>query len=137
MRFSFAGARPEPVDRNPGSNQPLWYGPTTIAPHATTQRFTYNVPSGKKVQVCNVAVSMLRVTAAAPVGLWEAYVTGTNGLVYLQSLKNAIGDSEHGEVGTGIFYQVGGPSVSAYTRDQSTGGTVRYSISAEIVEFDA
>jgi len=81
MRTGVLGAqRPEPHDRNP-VRQTLTYSGTGIAPHATTQRFSYTVPSGKKAIVLAAQANLQRATAATTAAITRASVQLQNTLV--------------------------------------------------------
>lgn len=142
MRFFFiGGARPEAWDRNP-STQGNTYSANGVAPHALTNRISYTAPAGKKARLMHSCMTMLRVTAAAPVGKWECNVTPFNSAAVIftamsrASLGNVVGDS--------IFQNVGlcgmilpGDSIRGQTGDASTGGTIDIQMGIALEECDA
>lgn len=128
-------------DRNPVS-QGKSYSATGVAPHADTQRWTYTVPNGKKVMLETSLAQVVRITAAAPVGLAKAAVNltplsvtsvFTTGVFHN---KNGVGDSENAFMGCGAQLQAG-EIIEARTQDGSTGGTMLYNIQVKLTEFDA
>jgi len=138
MRTGVLGAqRPEPHDRNP-VRQTLTYSGTGIAPHATTQRFSYTVPSGKKAIVLAAQANLQRATAATTAAITRASVQLQNTLVVDARISY---DNNVGARASMNIAQAGvllpGETVIGQTRDTSTGGTVDYEIDCLITEFDA
>jgi len=136
---SYAVARPAYYDRNSASNTQEYVA--TVAPHAGTNRFSYTVASGKKMQLEFALAAMYRATAAAAVGQYSAIVfvqvgTNTPRIAYIDSVKNTVDKTEQTtSLGSVTIYA--GESLSGYTSDGSTGGTVQYVIQAKATLYDA
>ena len=73
---SFAVARPAPADRR-GLTTTQSYGPSTVAPHGGTTRYSFTVAAGKQVQVLYTQVYIQRATVATVDGLQRATITVT------------------------------------------------------------
>lgn len=125
-------------DRSP-VGQALSYTADGVAPHGVTTRFTRTVPAGMRAVLQSAAATLLRVTAAAPVGLLEVTVTATVAaapvrVVDLLLLTNAVGDTQR-DVWSGELLLGAGDVLSGTSADASTGGTVDYRINALQTEF--
>ena len=142
MRFFQLGtARAIPIDRNP-TNKGATYGGANIAPHGTTSRFSYTVPAGKKAQLQMGQATILRITAAAPVGIYQAVVLVVHldanqpWAAYAVSLDNNVGAKSQMNF-AGPIDLVAGEQIITSTSDASTGGTVNYNVASSAVEYDA
>jgi hypothetical protein len=136
-----AGARPSPYDRNQVPKTSVYHA-NGVAPHASTQRWTYTVPVGKKAQFDVVLARGWRSAVAAPVGQVEVSIGdipsgGVNGYMLMQDTNaNAVGQlfnvslTQLGAMGVG-------DQIQALTIDTSTGGTVDYVVDAKYTEYDA
>lgn len=124
-------------DRNLSVTQ-IQYVANGVGPHGLTLRATYTCPSGRKASLVAASVIVLRVTAAAPVGIVDAFVLpgGTARLPHAHFLDNNVGAYYQNTIGfLGILSA--GEIVRIYTADGSTGGTLDYRIDCLINEFDA
>lgn len=134
-----AGFRRDWVDRNSNSVSKFYEG-LGIGPHGATARFNYTVPVGKRSFVTYLFHAVTRGTIAAPVGIVRSYLacilnsTAFN-LDFIEFLTNAVGDRIAYIIGQNILMNAG-DQVTAYTFDNSTGGTINYNISLQLVEFD-
>jgi hypothetical protein len=134
-------SRPQYYDRTatPTMDQ---FGTSGAAPHASTVRWTYTVPSGKKAYLEWVNAWLRRVTAAAPVGRATSVINYTpsggaaGSIVIARHINNAVDavDRDGGSVGA---FLGAGDVVNASTEDLSTGGTVDYLVVSKRAEFDA
>jgi len=130
--------------------RPAWYdrAPQTVrdaeqfdaGPHIATERMNYTCPSRRQAFIELIDIEMVRLTVAAPVDIAMTYVTldprvGTIGSIGRAiMLLNVAGDRVSKQ-----FTQISvfaGESVHVWTLDGSTGGTIRYSLTMKIVEFD-
>jgi len=142
MRVGFPGGpRLEWYDRNPIVRVQN-YNPTAVAPHAQQQRWSYTVPTGKKAFIELMQVQAYRATAATTVGMAQAGIFyypngGTNQPLLLEYIRtNNVGDRAADAIGnSGVL--LASDQLTAYTQDNSTGGTVDYNLNAKIMEFDA
>jgi hypothetical protein len=134
-----AGVKREYYDRN-GVAECLQYYNAAIAPHGTTQRFTYTVPANTRLLVMSVSLMTCRVTAAAPVG--EAVnsilvIANGSGDVFAQTYLN---NNTVGAVDRVLLSQLGwlypGDTVECRTSDLSTGGTTRILSALQYLRFD-
>lgn len=136
MRFSFAGARQSPWDRNQ-VEVARTYEAGTIAPHAETTRWTYTVPANKKLRICSAHAFIQRESAAGAVSFHGVRVKHDgNTFLTASSRNNAIVDA----VITNSNPQVdaiAGSVITATTQDNSTGGTVAYGAFMQAYEYDA
>ena len=141
MRLSsLASARPAYYDRN-ATSVFLSYA-QALAPHATpTTRWTYTVPSGKKLLIEYTASRLWRQTVATAVNQYatENYVTnGTNTATIsarysYDNTTTVIND----DIRSCNLTLYPGEIVYASTVDNSTGGTVYYQTSAKGTLYDA
>src|SRR5574341_10171 len=136
MRFAFAGARPQPIDRNSIARVQN-YDATAVAPHGLTTRWTYTVPTGKKAAVRSLWVAFIRQAVAAPAGeVWAIIGSGAGEPIWLFQNDNTAGATKSAAIGN-AFELVAGETINGQTADASTGGNHRYSITAYLLEFDA
>ena len=131
---------PQWYDRNPKSIIKTSFA-SGIGPHSATERWNYEVPSGKQAYVEFLEVKVGRVTAATEVGNAYAYVVlypiiGDSGIFIRAFIfTNNIGDTDQSVCGHSLI-MVSGEKIVAYTYDGSTGGTIFVSLQAKITEFD-
>lgn len=130
--------RPAIYDRAP-SGQALGSDVTGVGPHGVTQRFTRTIPAGQRAVLQAAFLNIIRLTAAAPVGLVQAYVIATIQSVTtkplnLWMLTNGVGDTQH-ESWSGELYLNAGDQIAGFTTDAGTGGTLNYSVFATSTEF--
>jgi hypothetical protein len=134
-------SRPAWHDRNP-IQQLLWYNVNGTAPHSATQRWTYTVPTGKKAMLEALDGLICIVTAATTASRRKIYVRltksggGSADIMNLQILTNSVGDVQTKTLGTSLL-MLQGDSLTGYTADESTDGTVDYRLMAKLTEFDA
>ncbi len=107
------------------------------APHVSTTRGSYTVPSGRKAIVLSYNAEVSRETAATTLGRArvQELVTGTQTVV-VSLFDNAVG-ARLGLSPSGGHVVTAGQVVSITDDDTSTAGTVTYIGEAGIVEFDA
>lgn len=127
-----------PVERSPGGVGSLGsvYQGIAVAPHGSTVRWTYTVPSGKAAHLEGYAGTILRNTAAAPVGLVQCqlYAGASYFLFDLQQIDNTVGGRSNATAGEAGYLKAG-EALNALTIDQSTGGTNTYTIACRYREF--
>lgn len=123
-------------------SQHLVYLASNVAPHASTTRSTYTVPTGKKARVDAISGEMMIKTAAGPAAerrvLFGVVVGGTAyyaGIMSLCADKNTVGNISSLSVGSGLLMLVGQVS-NIVSTDESTGGTLDYRMSILITEYD-
>lgn len=141
MIGNVGGARPAYHDRTPLAITQQ-YSATAVAPHASTTRWTYTVPTGRKF-FCQVTFARwVRATAAAPVGnanvLFSYTPNGGVNAVTQEAVgaQNGVGLGK--ETLLGVQGSLGpGDAVAGGTSDASTGGTIDYRVSMAGIEFDA
>ncbi len=135
---AYGQARPVYYDRNPLTNR-ISYVAGSVAPHGSTSRATYTVPTGRKAFVSLIQGELLRQTAAAPAGDAQFIVRDlTGGAHYLTQdiLTNGVGDKAQAVMGANMT-MLAAEVIQILTGDGSIGGTFYYSITAQSVEFDA
>lgn len=139
----FEGTRggASPTDRNP-----LTVGVTSqvigAAPHGATQRQLYTTPASRKALVSSLLNNVLRLTAAAPVGIVESYwrINAPSAVnaraTQIYSLANVVGDSINAP-SNGQFNLLAAETLSLVTSDAGTGGTCTYTNAYILSEYDA
>jgi len=142
MRFAHAlFTRPDWYDRNP-ITRINGYLAGGVAPHGTTQRWSYTVPAGKKTLVQVAASNISRTTVAAPAAFARAILqlTPSGGaateLISAINEGNAIGNNQVAS-NMGTMVLLPGDAITGLTADGSTGGSHAYLVSMEGLEFDA
>lgn len=128
--------RAEWYDRNP-SDQSVGYLAVAVAPHTTTTRATYTVPTGRKAFITALHAEVYRRDAPTTAGKVYAQVFWS-GVVMLKAshLNATVGSVERSSVGVDNALMAG-DTVFIETCDLSTGGTMDYQVGVAIVEFDA
>lgn len=127
-----------PVERVSGGQATgmLTYNAAAVAPHATTNRWSYTVPSSTAAEVETVGLYSMRDAVAAPANVeWVAlFLNGTTRLPLLYQINNTLGfvSSEHL---TQYGFGVAGDAFVAQTTDTSTGGSHTYILSMRYREF--
>jgi hypothetical protein len=135
-------ARSAWYDRNPTTKVYNFY--QTQGPHAITQNWAYTVPAGKKAIVELAQLKIKRSTTPSPMGAVYACikVTPSGGsiatVLYADLLVGtaAIGDADSAQL-QGTLALSTGDMIQAADVDSSTGGTVEYSETMKVTEFDA
>ena len=140
-----------------------WLDLGNIAPHSSTQRLKYTVPTARLLYIYSGFAFWIRKTAAtnpssilaefgiggnSATNVWKIFDTsdtltavGTQGMdpfpsIYKQSDANAVGQSEYHQLTMPLMVPTG-CFVFANTSDASTGGTCTYRFGFNAVEFDA
>ena len=137
MRLAFpGGARPDPWDRNPVSATQSYSG-ATVAPHSSTVRWTYTVPTGRKALVSAFHISVRRAAAATTASTATAFLmlNGTN-VFHVTLVNNTVDATQRLELSAAL-YLTAGDELRAVTLDSSTGGYIDYNVVAVVTEFDA
>ena len=128
-------------DRNPKSVLKR-YVATDVAPHATTERWSYTVPKGKKAFIEYIGVLIQRITAAGTPGQVTACIDlGVEDATPVSMMAailitNTAGDIDRDSIGQSLTLNAG-EVLKCSTTDLSITGTVRYICVAKITEFDA
>lgn len=135
-----SGVRVNWYDRNPVVKIGA-YGPTTVGPHAFTERLTYTVTNGKRAWLSMIQGELTRITVAAPLGdahiQFYANIGGGNiYVVHRLLMLNTVGATNNFIVGE-MGMLPAGTVIGFYSGDFSTGGTITYSFGYQIIEFDA
>ncbi|MEM3549356.1 MAG: hypothetical protein QXJ23_10180 [Thermofilum sp.] len=133
------GALPEYYDRG-AANQTVNYMGSSLAPHTSTQRANYTVPSGRKAIVDSAFILITRENLATGIGRARltVFYTPSGGsaipIAVVQLDNNCRNHTVHKTfTGLGILYP--GDTLSIYTMDDSTGGTCSYWATLKIFEF--
>lgn len=133
-------ARAAYYDRNASSyaNQ---YSAGSVAPHAFVQRFTNTVASGKKLLVEGATVSLYRETAATTTAKTLATVQVNDGVYPINICGgffyiSGVGAPQVLILGSGPTVYAG-QTISGYSQDLSTGGTITYEIDVKGTTYDA
>lgn len=133
-------ARAAWYDRNPISEFDNYQA--TLSPHATTKRYSYTVPSGKKFNLETFLCDATRVTAASTVGTCGCSggvvnTAATNfTVIEIQYQDNTVIHVASVYTSTTIMLQAG-EGYASYTFDDSTGGSIQYQMTTKGTEFDA
>lgn len=136
-----AGVRKEPFDRTWVDVGVLAANTGPVAPHGSTSRWSFTCPSNKRATVGFAQVWWYRNTAAAPVGEIsdKVFYTPSGGTIRVVleavSIKNAIGDEAHAEMGAQLTLQ-SGDVLSGFTYDLGTGGTSTFRVTAQVNQYD-
>lgn len=132
-------ARAAYYDRNAASVLQSYLA--TVGPHAATQRWSYTVASGKKLQVEITGTRIYRITAAAPVGWTQADITVVSGATTAVLSEKYVVDNSltvvYDDIRSMATTVYAGESIAANTVDVGTGGTVQYWLSAKGTLYDA
>lgn len=118
------------------------YAASGVAPHGSTQRWTYTVPAGKKAFIEHTVLHAFRNTAAAPVGEVNLAIVVTPAAAAAveytirRFFNNTVGAEIQSEASQGGIL-LAGDAIEARTSDASTGGSMAYNINAKMTEFDA
>lgn len=126
-------------DRNP-----LLVGATYdafgVVPHGSTVRWTYTIPSNRKMQIEVVIGAISRATAAVVAGIPQTWNLMGSGPFYVNSARlfnlNAVGDRDKTVQGVAII-GLAGQTLSGSSFDDSTGGTLNIFNTFKGTEFDA
>ena len=136
---SLASARPAYYDRNAAAQTNEYYG--GVSPHAQTTRYTYTAPSGKKGVLEYGYVLLERTVAATVAGTVFGLVACQSGgitvrIPFFSTTTNTVGvvGSIHLPCAVTIY---AGEQVQGITFDNSTLGTIYYTIQSKLTVFDA
>jgi len=123
----------EYYDRNPTQIHKIYRG--TLAP-ATGNRWTNTIPIDRNLMINYLQISVVRASAAAPVGIATAHVD-LSGVAWTiaEIHSNTVGDRDDKIVRNTVIY--GPDTIKGVTADASTGGTVTFTIYMLATEFDA
>jgi len=133
--------RPEFYDRNP-ANKSQNFEAGGVAPHGTTSRWAYTVPSLRMGVCTDVSTFTARNTVAGAVDKAYAYVQYTPALGFAARLLgsrnygNTVGSFKEFSIGCQV-YLLAGDSLEGKDEDLSTGGTCEFREDALVFEFDA
>jgi hypothetical protein len=139
MRITTSGAANRNVlyDRNPTSISTMFGQALAVAPHTSTARWTYTVPTGRKAAIVGAHYEVFRNSAATTGGDITSLVNAQNAFpVYFDVFNNTVGFTDR-ERNSGTMYLLAGQAITANDTDLSTGGSVSFTTSAEGTEFDA
>lgn len=136
-------SRPLYYDRNP-SDQTLIFISEGLAPHASTQRAIYTVPTDNKAyaELSQVDVNRSSAAGTPETLVLSSQITPSGGAaVALQTARlwdnnNTIGDRDKNISGT-MLLLLDGDAYHIDSGDGSTTGTVDYEARAKLTEFDA
>jgi hypothetical protein len=133
-------------DRNPLNIVKVYAN--TVGPHASTQRWSYTVPTGRKAMMEELFDEVFRASTASANGgpTCDIYYTpsgGSQSYLCESIISNVTAGAGPGTgaydktiMGQGIILYAG-DNVACYTLDAGSGGTVSYICSAKLTEFDA
>ncbi len=115
------------------------YAAGGVAPHVSTLRFTYTVPTGKYALLHTLTAFLIRDGAPGAAGVARGFYLVLRGgvtayLTYATFLNAAVGTDILRETAHQSML-FAGDQVLAYTSDASTTGTVEYRLSAALTEF--
>jgi hypothetical protein len=134
-------SRAAPYDRNPVGKVTEFVG-LAIAPVGNTTRFTYTVTAGKKAFLGILTAGSTRVTAAAPVARADAIVNwlpasgGGAAILRIFNESNALAAQSYAAMAPSLTL-LAGDIIQGQTADNSTGGTMDFTITCATAEFDA
>lgn len=126
--------------RGSGAIAALSYIAAGVAPHAATIRATYTVPAGRAAIVEIAQASIIRDAAPAPASIASGrvrYLPSFGGTLWLCEaviFDAAVGARDVSAVGL-TLYMAAGDTIDLETFDGSTGGTVRYAMTAKVTEI--
>ena len=137
---SFAVARPVYYDRNSATAGQLAYG--TVAPHAAATRFTYTVPAGKRCYVEVNYVELRRVTIATSAATTYAQIYSSNSdasdtVISYTTIFDNLANTYDRTITSAVCILNAGNSLTGSTFDNSTGGTIAYTVGSKYTQFDA
>lgn len=118
------------------------YGPSTVAPHGSAQRWSYIVPANKIARLDLLSLGFFRATAPTSAGefnvtFWTIPSGGAKVLLQvIASNSSTIGDTKVITISPKIIFEAG-DELQMETIDISTGGTVSFFGSAYLSELDA
>ena len=136
---SLASARSAYYDRNATSVFQSYLA--TVGPHAGTQRWSYTVASGKKLQLEIAGTRIYRITAAAPVSWTQADISIVSGATTAILSEKYVFDNSltvvYDDIRAMAVTVYASESIAANTIDVGTGGSVQYWLSAKGTLYDA
>lgn len=145
MRTQTGGAaRPDYKDRNP-TDRTIYYSNTNVAPHAQTSRASRTVAAGKKGILEAVSLQLRRNQAGTVIGNSYIYVTLTPNGGSQQPIAILHEDGpDFGTVGKKQSLTLtlnkplaAGDSVSIFTSDTTTNGSLDYYANVTLTEYDS
>lgn len=134
-------SRPAYYDRNP-SNVQLDYSAAGVAPHASTQRWTNTIASGKKGFIENLYALAYKATTGGVNGLSQAsiYYTpsgGAQGILLGAQIFGTAAGAQHVMSTTSAGVLQAGDVLAGFTNDLATGGTMNFFLTAKVMLYDA
>jgi len=133
-------ARLQPWYQSNFKSQMNYYQPNTLAPHASTTRWTYTVAASRIAQVMSAHASIYRVTAPGTAGAATLSIyasDGTNYPMIVEVRENTSTTDIHKLNTQGIGpILTAGETITCDTSDLSVTGTYRMRGSAVFMEFD-
>lgn len=114
---------------------------SSVGPHGGTNRWTYTVPTGRKASVQGTRNFVQRTAAAAPVGQVQSYFNflpaagGAGQLGVIELFTNTVNDGAD-QTWSSLGDLLAGDGLTGSDSDASTGGTVTFTQTAKIVEYD-
>jgi len=133
--------RPEYYDRNPELVGENWED-TNIAPHAPAQRFTYTVPTGRKLLLSYAYGRIFRGVAPTTPAIAKLYIgvyqpgMGTKDVFWVEYYGSNVGDMVINDATLNLVIPSGW-SIYGYSMDGSTDGKCAYRLHFAGVTFDA
>lgn len=137
VRIGFPGGpRLDWYDRDPSSTD-IGYTGVDVAPHSSTQRASYTVPTGKKAWVQSLSAWIKRTAVATTLGYAKVTFYCPTGVAQRTLHNDNTDESEVAGFETMATLIMAGEVCAIYTSDSSTGGTVSYIAGMRITEFSA
>lgn len=108
-----------------------------VAPHGDTLRATYTVPNTKLAEIQMIELFVFRRSAGSSIGNVEIKVDSSirGRLATIIFRDNTVGAVSSQNFGKSLLLETG-EIITISTEDDSTGGTLNYSINVGITEFD-
>ena len=136
MRLNYPGnARAAYFDRNP-VYVVRTYDAGTVAPHGATERWSYTVPAGRKVQVTShCLIAMRDTTTATPLRAGAYFQPGLTPTLYVVYFCGTLGNNQQVSLGvSGTFFS--GAVLRGLSFDLSTAGSNYFANVMTAIEFD-
>jgi|SRR5712664_1673086 len=126
-----------PYDRNPTRPAALFFTTAPIAPHASTLRFSYTVPTNRKALMLTIQFRVRRATAATTAAAIQILLQiAAVSLDFLVTYTNTADHESVYQVSVGTSILTG-EQLKVLDIDSSTAGTVEFQETIEAIEFDA
>lgn len=112
------------------------YAGTSIAPHASTWRADYTVPTDRIAIITQMSAFMLRDAAPSAAGFATLRVLHyPDAMMTVGEISATVGVPRSDTIGQGLVMKAG-EAIALYTADASTGGTYHYRTAIDYIEFD-